>query len=145
MSEHDPRLTANGKKAKKKLPPGVPHKPVGGARPGAGRPPGSRNALPYGAVKAIRAAKFRVRKEYLEDKTLAEPVTEVAGYSFERIVQVMAGTIHSRKAPSVLKAAVAAREELCEPVVKESRISGSISIAEAVAAASANVGKGEKK
>jgi len=148
MSEHDqkpkdPRRTSTGKERKKKLPPDVPRLPSGGARPGAGRPPGSRNVLPYGAVKAIRAAKFRVRKEYLDDPKLCDPVTEVAGYSFERTVQVLAGTIHSRKAPSVLKAAVAVREELCEPVVKETKFTGSISIADAVAQAAGKVPKGK--
>lgn len=89
-----------------------------------GRPPGSKNALPYGAVTAIKAMKFRVKKEYLAN----DAACEIAGDSFERIVKVMHGAVHSRKAPSVLKAAVTLREEICEPVVKEAKVSGTMSL-----------------
>jgi hypothetical protein len=98
-----------------------------------GRMPGNPNVLPYGAVKALRAAKFRVKKDLPPD--VQEAAAEVAGYAFERLVQVMGGTINSKKSPSILKAVTAVREEICDPVVKEARISGTLSLEDLVSKA----------
>lgn len=98
-----------------------------------GRPPGTPNVLPYGAVKALGTAKFRLRKDI--DQAVKQDAADVAGYALERMVQVLAGTIHSRKAPTILKAAIAVREETCEPIVKEVKVGGAISLEDMVAKA----------
>jgi hypothetical protein len=95
-----------------------------------GRPPGSVNVLPLGAVKALGTAGYRVRKDI--DARLRQDASDVAGYALDRMVQVVAGTIHSRKGPTILKAATALREEMCEPLVKEVKVGGAISLEDMV-------------
>lgn len=98
-----------------------------------GRPLGSKNSLPLGTVKALRAMKMRV------PQTATPEEAEIAGWAFERMCQATAGLVHSRRAPTVLKGAIAIREEVCGPLVKETRISGGLSLASAVAAAAGRI------
>jgi hypothetical protein len=95
-----------------------------------GRPQGSTNLLPVNAIKALKSAKFRVKAG------MPEEAAEVAGWALGRICQVVAGNIHSRKAPSVLKGATQLREEICEPIVKEAKFTGSMTLENLVRQAS---------
>jgi hypothetical protein len=83
-----------------------------------GRPPGSGSVLPLASMDALQSMKFRVKADYKENPAACE----IAGLGMAAIVRVMMGKIYSRKAPSVLKAAIAARAEICEPVVTESKV-----------------------
>lgn len=88
-------------------------KPPGGARPGAGRPPGTLNALRLGEVKALKVANLRVPESATDDEA------QLAGIALSRMVDVMLGNEDFRQAPSVLKAATAIREEICKPVAQK--------------------------
>ena len=88
----------------------------GGSREGAGRPAGSRNALPYGAVQALRSMRWRVPAD-------AHPaVAEGADYALARIFDVLAGRVPAHKSTQVLKAAVVIREEFCGPVTRKMEV-----------------------
>lgn len=81
----------------------------GGKRQGAGRKEGSKNALPAGTVKAIKAARLRVPDD-------ASPEAgELAGRALERIIDVMEDRV-GFGGFAVLSAARAIREEVCGPV-----------------------------
>jgi hypothetical protein len=92
--------------------------PRGGRREGAGRPEGANNALPSGAVSAIRALRLRVPD--------AAPLlaAELAGEALERIVDVMRGKVRPERAFPTLTAAKAVREEVCGPIVKKHEVAG---------------------
>lgn len=94
----------------------------GGKREGAGRPAGTYNSLPYGAVKALKAAGLRV------PAGASPEVAEVAGYALERMVDVLAGKVSAAKAVTVLKAATVVREELCGPIERKLQVQGAVSI-----------------
>jgi hypothetical protein len=96
-----------------------------------GRPLGSTDSLPRGAIEALKTAKFRVKAEYKADPNACE----VAGDALDVMVKVMHGRVHSRRAPSALKAATAVRHEICEPVQQEVKVSGTLGIASAMAEA----------
>lgn len=93
----------------------------GGRRPGAGRPAGSRNALPREAVSAIRGLRHRV------PAGTPEPLADVADEAFERIVAVMRGEVKF-DATAVLKAAATARDEVCGKVTDKLEHSGGITV-----------------
>jgi hypothetical protein len=102
-------------------------KPPGGARPGAGRPPGSRNTLPLGAVSAIRALKLRVPKDAPEEHA------ELAGEALETVVDVMRGREKSAGlAFARLSAARAVREEICGKVTDKLEVTPAADAAAAV-------------
>lgn len=101
----------------------------GGARPGAGRPAGAKNALPQGSVKAIKAANLRVPK----DASPAE--REAANHALERIVDVMDERVSSFQAFAVLQAARIVREDICGKVAEKHEHSGTITHAHLVAEA----------
>lgn len=82
----------------------------GGRRPGSGRPKGSKNALPLGAVKAIKAAGLRVPESATQDER------ELADESLDAMTKVMRGEVYFKDAPHRLKAAAQLREEICGPV-----------------------------
>jgi hypothetical protein len=94
----------------------------GGKRPGAGRPPGSKDVLPHGAVAAIKAAGLRVPK----DATPAE--RELADRALVRIADVMEERVSSFGAFSVLTAARGLREEICGKVADKHEHGGSIEV-----------------
>lgn len=83
----------------------------GGRRPGAGRPKGSTNALPLGAVRAFKALRHRVSDG-------AEPeLADVAGEAFETVVAIMRGEVPDAGQATVrLRAAAMTREEVCGKV-----------------------------
>lgn len=85
-------------------------KPPGGKRPGAGRPPGSKNTLPLGAVAAVKAAGLRV------PGSASEAQRELANRALQRIADVLEEGVHFTAAGHVLKAATILREEICGPV-----------------------------
>lgn len=105
----------------------------GGARPGAGRPPGSIKDDPLTKEErnALRAMRYRVPEE-LKDSD----VGEMADEALETIVDVMRQKVHPMYAPTVLKAATLIREEVCGPVVK--RIELNMTLAQMLAAATAD-------
>lgn len=86
--------------------------PRGGRRPGAGRPRGSKNALPIGTVQAIKAAKLRI------PATASPAEVELANRALERIVDVMDEKVstYEGRAFAVLTAARHVREEVCGKV-----------------------------
>lgn len=84
-------------------------KPQGGARSGAGRKPGTKNALPKGAVKAIKAAGLRV------PYGASAAQRDLADRAQQRIIDVMEGKVGRHSQP-VLNAARVLREEICGPV-----------------------------
>ncbi|RKH09007.1 hypothetical protein D7X74_30460 [Corallococcus sp. CA047B] len=93
-------------------------KPPGGARPGAGRPKGTRNALPYGAVQAVEAVSLRVPAS-------AEPAAKaLADRAFQRVVDVLEERVGFQQAGHVLKAATIIREEVCGPLAQKLEHSG---------------------
>jgi hypothetical protein len=92
-----------------------------------GRPPGQRNVLPMGSVKAIEAlkkGKFGVREEIKQKQgdELFNAAAEIAGDALQRTHLVLMGKVNGKKAPSTLKAAELIRREFCDPVVTESRV-----------------------
>jgi hypothetical protein len=133
-----------GSKAPKRRPPGetrTPEEHAAQAREAGklgGRPKGAPNLFPYGAVKALRTAGFRVKSEYSGD----EHAKEIAGYGLERLVMAAGGLISKEKAPSSVKASMALRAEICEPVETKSTINGQMTLEQAVAAAAEKVGSG---
>lgn len=81
----------------------------GGKRPGAGRPKGATNALPAGAVAAIKAARLRVPADATPE------AAQLAGRALERIIDVMEDRC-GMGSFAVLGAARALREEVCGPL-----------------------------
>jgi hypothetical protein len=108
---------------------GAARKGRGGRRPGAGRPPGSKNALPQGAVAAIRALKLRVPAD-------ASPeVEELAAETLATTVEIMRRGYRTRGAMVRLLAAKEARVEVCGKVAEKHEHSGTITHAHLVAEA----------
>lgn len=105
-------------------------KPRGGRRPGAGRPRGSKDVLPRGAVAAIKAAGLRVPA----DATPAQK--DLADRCLERIADVMEERVNPFGAFSVLTAARGLREEICGKVAEKHEHSGTITHAMLVLEAS---------
>ena len=99
---------------------GAPRKGRGGRRPGAGRPQGSRNVLPTGAVKAIKSLGLRI------PETATPEEAALANRALDRIVAVMDEQVSAfgGGAFAVLTAARAVREEICGPVVKKVAVTG---------------------
>lgn len=89
----------------------------GGKRAGSGRPKGSNNALPQGAVTAIKALKHRV------PEGTAEPLADLAGEALVTVANVMRDGARPG-AFAQLQAAAAIREEICGPMPKRTEISG---------------------
>lgn len=108
MSEESPRRPhrATGKK------------PPGGARPGAGRPEGTSNALPYGTVQAIKALNLRV------PEGASDAAKALANRALERVVDVLEEGVDFRQAGSVLKAATLLREEVCGAMAQKHEVAG---------------------
>lgn len=90
----------------------------GGRRPGAGRPEGTRNALPKGTVEAIRALRHRVPHDAPAE------VADAAGYALQRVLEVLSGRVRGQDAGPVLKAAAMTREEFCGPLAQKVEATG---------------------
>lgn len=86
-------------------------KPRGGAREGAGRKEGSRNALALGEVRALKSLRVRVPEN-------APPeLADVADEAFSAIVGVMRAEVFDPgMAQARLRAAAMVREEVCGPI-----------------------------
>lgn len=93
-------------------------KPPGGARPGAGRPEGTINALPYGSVQALKGLRLRV------PEGAAPEAAELADRAFARVVDVLEERVHFQQAGHVLKAATMVREEICGPMAQKHEVGG---------------------
>lgn len=85
-------------------------RPNGGKRAGAGRPEGSKNALPLGEVRALKALGLRIPEGASADEQ------DYALHTESRIIAVMQGEVHPSLAMAVLKAASTLREEQLGPV-----------------------------
>ncbi len=84
--------------------------PNGGRREGAGRPKGSKSALPLGDVKALKSLRRRIPDEVSEEDA------EIAEDAFQVMVKVMTGKIHEKNGGRLrLSAATAVREDVCIP------------------------------
>lgn len=96
--------------------------PRGGRRPGAGRPPGTGHPIdktfPIGFVKATKIMNktMKAPEGYRVPADSSPAAREAADYAFQRYVDVAAGRVHSRRATSVLKAAIEIRREVCGPI-----------------------------
>lgn len=97
--------------------------PKGGARPGAGRPPGVKNtprfdreAWPEGSVPVIPPAR-EVYRERL-DAAASDEVQRVIERALSRINDVMEQRVHPQMQNGVLKAATTILEELRGPNVQ---------------------------
>lgn len=82
----------------------------GGARPGAGKPRGTKQILEYGQVKAVKAAGLRI------PEGTPQEAREVADESLGVIIEAMRGQLGYLDGPFRLKAAAMLREEICGPV-----------------------------
>lgn len=91
----------------------------GGKRPGAGRPAGSKNTLPLGAVSAIKALRHRVPDGTPKD------LREVADEALGTVAAIMRGEFYDAQAASTrLRAAAMAREEICGPIAQKVQHAG---------------------
>ncbi len=111
-----------------------------------GRPQGSRNVLPMGAIKVLNTLnekKFRVRQD-IDDPETREAAAEQANVAREQTYKVLMGKgVSVKRAPSSLRAAEMLLEEVTEPIVKASRIEGALTLGGAVAAAAAAIAEQE--
>jgi hypothetical protein len=82
----------------------------------------------------IMAAKL-IRRRIPKDASPEEQ--EIASWAMQRMVEVMAGKVGFRKAPSVLKAGIAVREEICGPLNRTVEMKGAITLEALVGAATA--------
>lgn len=92
--------------------------PRGGSREGSGRKSGTKNALGYGQVKAIKAAGLRVPEDATKEQR------ELADECLGTMTEVMRGKIGFKQAPHRLKASTAIREEICGAVKQKLEHSG---------------------
>lgn len=79
---------------------------------------GSDNALPLGAVKAIKALGLRVPAD------APDAHRELADEALQRIVDVMREDVDGFKAGAVLKAATHLRDEICGPLAQKLKVAG---------------------
>jgi hypothetical protein len=100
-----------------------------------GRPIGSHDVFPRHLITALKNSKLRIKAEYAGDETLVA----LAHAGLATYVRAMNGQIRAKKAPSAIKAALAVRQELCDPVITESKVNLNASIATAVAEAARRV------
>lgn len=132
------RKPRSGKKPEKGAPPVAPEVRAAQAREAGkkgGRPPGSGYAgIPLDAIRILKKGKFRVKQEILNgDPEIAQAATELAGYSLERLAMVVGAKVPSKRAPAAVKAIDRLRNELCEPVVEEKKITGTLDVGKALA------------
>lgn len=107
-----------------------------------GRP---RTEVPVALIETLRKGKFRVKAEYRNDDEVSRAAADLAGWSMERLAFVAAGRVHTRKAPSVVKAAQGIREEICEPIEKTMIHKGGIDLGNAVDRAMASAATPEPR
>ena len=91
--------------------------------PGPGRPVGTRNALPKGAVAAIKSLRHRV------PAGLPEPIAEIADRAFQTVVDVMDGKV-GHEVTARLNAARYLRDETCGPIAQKVEIEVGKSLAD---------------
>lgn len=108
---------SNGKRAHR-----ATGKPAGGKREGAGRPEGSRNLLPMGAIAAVRSLNMRAPAD------LTDGQRDLLEQSEAAIIKVMKGQVHGSVAGPVLKAAVTVREEVIGPIVKKLDVNANLGL-----------------
>lgn len=98
--------------------------PRGGARPGAGRPKGRKDKpLTPTVMKALRTIN---PKRYRVPDDAPPEMAELADRALQRISDVMEEGVEANLSPSVLKAAATIREEVCGPVEKKIRLTGTL-------------------
>lgn len=90
----------------------------GGKRPGAGRPKGSRDVLPRGAVTAVQALGLRVPED------AAPEARALADEALNAVADVMRGEWVVKGASAKLAAAALIREEICGPIPKKHELTG---------------------
>jgi hypothetical protein len=97
-------------------------RPNGGRREGAGRPKGTSNPLPLGAVSAIKAMK-RWHPEAVNPEAAPD-----GDRAFQRIRDVMEERVGEEMASPVLNAAKTVLERACGPVTQKHEHSGGVVI-----------------
>lgn len=85
-------------------------KAPGGKRAGAGRPEGTKNVLPLGAVSALRVGLKRVPDDAIPEER------ELASLAMGRITDVLMERVSPFSAFAVLQAGKHIREEICGKV-----------------------------
>lgn len=93
----------------------------GGKRPGAGRPKGSRDVLPRGVVKALKALRHRV------PEGMKPEVAALADEALGTYVEVMRGKV-KRFARERLAAAALVREEVCGKAAQKVDHGGAVTL-----------------
>lgn len=118
MVEKAKEKRGHGKRGPDKVPRKPRRIPSPPPPPGRGRPKGSKNALPLGAVKALQTCRWRI-----PDGT-SEAMADVADHALSRVLDVLDERVPANKAHAVLKAAQIAREEICGPIAQRLEHSG---------------------
>jgi len=116
-------------------------KPRGGYRPGAGRPYGSRNALPKGAKQALESAN-RAARDIIASKgadgRLGKDTDEDKRHALEhiygRVADVLDGRVHWSAGTSVLKAAAMASDAIAGKQAEKVEHSGRMTLEQLVLA-----------
>lgn len=96
---------------------------------GGGRPPGSFNVLPMGTIRALQMQNWGAKAGATEAEK------ELVNLSTEELIKVMVDPRKPKTLPSKLKAIIRVREEVCVPVVSESKVTADISMSNQVRAA----------
>ena len=93
----------------------------GGARPGAGRPKGSKASAPYGTRLALTA--LAVAKRRLGDQV--DPAAEAClERVYQRVIDVLEELVEPSAAPSVLKAAALLADSVAGPLKQKVGLEG---------------------
>jgi len=92
---------------------------------GPGRPQGSTNALPRGAVGALKALRHRV------PEGIPEPLAEIADEAFDVVVSCMRGDVSS-ELTGRLSASKYVREEICGPIAQKLEVNLGKGLAERI-------------
>lgn len=87
------------------------------------------------AVERLGAARFRVRKDI--DPEILDAAASIGKLGLQVMTEVLLGRHSRHKSNVMLKAAIATREEVCDPLAKEINLTGRMTLEQMVAQASA--------
>lgn len=93
----------------------------GGKRVGAGRPAGSRNTLPLGAVRALKAARR------LPEESDAE-LEDFTGRALAAVDEVLRDKVPPQRVFGRLRAAGMVLDTLCAPVAQKVDVGGKVAV-----------------
>lgn len=96
---------------------------------------GAKRDLPRGFVAAL---KLRHPADASEETKAA------ADWALQRLVDVASGKVSYRQAPSVIKAVVQMRDEICGPIPKDLNVKGQLTLEQLLARVDASEEPGEE-